>query len=197
MYRILDFCPHSSSGPPGHLPPGGRVRRTASVCWGCGGGIGFGPMWASAPTKRGRHVLVPRIGLSPAFLIRPYLFTIHYYLLLQTPPGEGFVVLLPSVGVRWRDGDLGRCASIGPYGVIGGAVDARTCTANRLTARIPHPALRATFPPGEGFVVLLPSVGVRWYAVGLGRCASIGPYETVEARTCTANRVFARIPHSQ
>ena len=56
----------------------------------------------------------------------------------------------------------------------------------QIVARIPHPALRATFPPGEGFVVLLPSVGVRWYAGGVGRCASIGPYETVEARTRTA-----------
>ena len=43
----------------------------ASVCWGCGGGIGFGPMWASAPTYWRRHVPVPQIGFSPAFLIRP------------------------------------------------------------------------------------------------------------------------------
>ena len=26
LYRKSDFCPHSSSGPPGHLPPGGRDR---------------------------------------------------------------------------------------------------------------------------------------------------------------------------
>ena len=45
-------------------------------------------MWASAPTKRWRHGLVPQIGLPPVFLIRPYLVTIHYYLLLQTPRGK-------------------------------------------------------------------------------------------------------------
>ena len=74
-------------------------------------------------------------------------------------PAALFHPLLPSVGVRWRDGDLGRCASIGPYETV----EARTCTANRIFARIPHPALRATFPPGEGFVVLLP---VIWGAGG-------------------------------
>ena len=45
-----------------------------------------------------------------------------------------------------------------------------TCTTNEISARIPHPALRATFPRGEGFVVLLPSVGVRLWDGGLGRC---------------------------
>ena len=53
------------------FPPGEGTPIGASVCWGCGGGIGFGPMWSSAPTKRWRHVPVPQIGFSPAFLIRP------------------------------------------------------------------------------------------------------------------------------
>ena len=61
-------------------------------------------------------------------------------------PAALFHPLLPSVGVRWWDGGLGRCASIGPYETV----EARTCTANRVFTRIPHPALRATFPPGEG-----------------------------------------------
>ena len=49
-------------------------------------------------------------------------------------------------------------------------MEAPTCTANEISARIPLPSLRDTFPPGEGFVVLLP---VLWAAVvcgGLGRC---------------------------
>ena len=54
-----------------------------------------------------------------------------------------------------------------------------SCTANRVTARIPHPALRATFPPGEGTML-----GVRWRDVkfsvrtpvkGVGRKISVHP----------------------
>ena len=50
-------------------------------------------------------------------------------------------------------------------------------------------------PRGKGRYVLLP---VIWGAVGesaLGRCASIGPYVSEEARTFPANRLTARIPH--
>ena len=53
--------------------------------------------------------------------------------------------------MRWRN-RVWADVVIGPYGVSGGAEEARTCTANRLTARIPHPSLRDTFPPGEGQV---------------------------------------------
>ena len=67
--------------------------------------------------------------------------------------------LLLGCGGRWR---VWADVVIGPYE----AVEARTCTANEISARIPHPPLRGTFPPGEGLVVLLPSVGgcggIRW-----------------------------------
>ena len=40
-----------------------------------------------------------------------------------------------------------------------------TCTTNQISARIPHPALRATFPPGEGQVRTASFYsGVRWGA---------------------------------
>ena len=81
-------------------------------------------MWASAPTKRWRHRLVPQIGFSPAFLIRPSG--------PPSPPGEGFVVLLPSVGVRWYAVGCGRFLN-SPYGVGGGAefviCNCETCAA--------------------------------------------------------------------
>ena len=97
------------------------------------------------------------VRLSPAFLFRP-----------SGPPptrgkGSSYCFLLLGCGGRWRVwADVG----IGPYETV----EAPTCTANRIAARIPLPPLRGTFPPGEGFVLLLPSVEVRWYAVGLGRC---------------------------
>ena len=73
------------------------------------------------------------VRLSPAFLIRP-----------SGPPsprGKGRQLVLPSVGVRWRTVGLGRCASIGPYETV----EARSCTANQISARIPHPPLRGTW----------------------------------------------------
>ena len=91
LYRKSAYCPHSSSAPTYSLftityyfkLPRGKGSSYCFLLLGCGG---MRWVWAdvpqSAPTKRWRHVPVPQIGFSPAFLIRPYLFTIHYYLLL-------------------------------------------------------------------------------------------------------------------
>ena len=69
LYRKSDFCPHSSSAPPGHLPPRGRVRRNCFLLLGCGGGT---EVWADVV-----------IGPYETVEERTYsLFTIHYYLLL-------------------------------------------------------------------------------------------------------------------
>ena len=35
---------------------------------------------------------------------------------------------------------------------VGGWGEARTFSVRQIAARIPHPSLRDTFPPGEGFV---------------------------------------------
>ena len=65
-------APQQKEAPIGVPSPGGKG---SSYCFrlfrGAVEGRRFGPMWASAPTKRGRHRLVRRIGLPPAFLIRP------------------------------------------------------------------------------------------------------------------------------
>ena len=75
-------------------------------------------------------------------------------------------------------------------------MEARTCTANEISARIPHPSLRDTFPPGEGTPIgasgHLGCGGESeiWADVG------IGPYVSEEERTCTANRLWADVPQS-
>ena len=52
---------------------------------------------------------------------------------------------------------------------VGNPVEARTCTANQISSRIPHPSLRDTFPPGEGFVETASfCFGLRWEAAGFG-----------------------------
>ena len=82
--------------------------------------------------------------------------------LASLPPGgrvrRNCFLLLGCGGMRWVWADVG----IGPYETV----EARTCTAHEISARIPHPPLRGTFPPGEGFVVLLPVI--RGAVVGWG-----------------------------
>ena len=63
--KTLGYLPHSSSGPPGHLPPGGRDRRTASFCWGavvCGR---FGPMCLNRPLRRGWGAVGAAVFFGP------------------------------------------------------------------------------------------------------------------------------------
>ena len=76
------------------------------------------------------------VRLSPAFLIRRFA--------TPSPRGKGRYVLLPVIWGAVGELALGRCASIGPYETE----EARTCTTNEISARIPHPSLRDTFPPG-------------------------------------------------
>ena len=73
--KTLGYLPHSSSAPPGHLPPGGRDTNWCFLLLRCGG---MRWLWADVPqsahTKRWRHVpihysLLPITYLPPTVML--------------------------------------------------------------------------------------------------------------------------------